>query len=52
MAVKFDLVSRFKPAGDQPQAIASIVEGFRSGRPFQTLLLMLSPVGNLLAEET
>jgi excinuclease ABC subunit B len=38
MATKFDLVSPFQPAGDQPQAIARIVEGFREGRPFQTLL--------------
>jgi excinuclease ABC subunit B len=38
MAAKFDLVSKFQPAGDQPQAIARIVEGFREGRPLQTLL--------------
>src|SRR5205823_8967475 len=38
MAAKFQLVSEFEPAGDQPQAIAKLVEGFRQGRPVQTLL--------------
>jgi excinuclease ABC subunit B len=38
MTAKFDLVSPFEPAGDQPQAIARLVEGFRDGRPYQTLL--------------
>jgi excinuclease ABC subunit B len=38
MAAKFELVSEFQPAGDQPQAIAKLVEGFRDGRPCQTLL--------------
>ncbi|HMF14975.1 MAG TPA: excinuclease ABC subunit UvrB [Gemmataceae bacterium] len=38
MAAKFELVSEFNPAGDQPQAIARLVEGFREGRPCQTLL--------------
>jgi excinuclease ABC subunit B len=38
MAAKFELVSDFQPAGDQPQAIAKLVEGFREGRPCQTLL--------------
>src|ERR687885_1689166 len=38
MAAKFELVSPFEPAGDQPQAIAKLVEGFRDGRRFQTLL--------------
>jgi excinuclease ABC subunit B len=38
MAAKFELVSKFQPAGDQPQAIAKLVEGFRNGRPQQTLL--------------
>ncbi|HPP27755.1 MAG TPA: excinuclease ABC subunit UvrB [Phycisphaerae bacterium] len=35
---EFKLVSPFKPAGDQPAAIEKIVEGFRAGRKFQTLL--------------
>jgi len=37
MAV-FKLNSEFKPAGDQPQAIARLVEGLRSGKKFQTLM--------------
>src|SRR5271170_2258456 len=38
MVAKFELVSKFQPAGDQPQAIAKLVEGYRNGRPCQTLL--------------
>ena len=38
MAAKFELISKFQPAGDQPKAIAQLVEGFRDGRPCQTLL--------------
>src|SRR5262249_58244719 len=38
MVAKFELVSRFQPAGDQPEAIAQLVEGYRDGRPVQTLL--------------
>src|ERR687884_1438915 len=38
MAAKFELVSKSQPAGAQPQAIAKLVEGFRDGRPCQTLL--------------
>jgi excinuclease ABC subunit B len=38
MAAKFELVSDFQPAGDQPAAIAKLVDGFREGRPCQTLL--------------
>ncbi|MFW5870691.1 MAG: DEAD/DEAH box helicase family protein, partial [Candidatus Sumerlaeota bacterium] len=34
----FQLVSDFEPSGDQPKAIAQIVDGFRKKRPFQTLL--------------
>ncbi len=34
----FKLVSDFKPSGDQPQAIDSIVKGIESGMPAQTLL--------------
>ncbi len=29
----FEVVSPFRPAGDQPQAIAGLVEGLRAGRP-------------------
>lgn len=35
---KFQLVSDFQPAGDQPQAIESIVNGIRDGKQSQTLL--------------
>src|ERR1700757_2410013 len=38
MAAKFQLVSKFQPAGDQPQAIDKLVEGFRDNRPYQTLM--------------
>src|SRR3954447_15767037 len=38
MAAKFEVVSEFQPAGDQPEAIARLVEGFGSGRVCQTLL--------------
>ena len=34
----FDLVAPFKPAGDQPQAIAKLTEGVLSGAKHQTLL--------------
>jgi len=34
----FDLASSFEPAGDQPQAIASLLDGLRSGLARQTLL--------------
>src|SRR5205814_7470439 len=35
---KFQLVSEFAPAGDQPKAIAELVEGYKSGKRFQCLL--------------
>ena len=34
----FKLVSEYAPTGDQPQAIAELVEGFREGNQFETLL--------------
>ena len=34
----FELVSEYKPTGDQPQAIEELVEGFKRGKQFQTLL--------------
>jgi len=36
---KFKLVSNYKPAGDQPQAIAELVERIKGGDKFQTLLV-------------
>jgi excinuclease ABC subunit B len=38
MAAPFELVSRFQPAGDQPQAIDKLVRGFREGQRSQVLL--------------
>jgi len=35
---RFKLVSEYQPTGDQPQAIAELVEGFKKGNQFQTLL--------------
>ncbi|MBI5700943.1 excinuclease ABC subunit UvrB [Candidatus Saganbacteria bacterium] len=35
---KFKLVSNFKPAGDQPNAIKSLAKGLDAGNEFQTLL--------------
>tara|TARA_B000000565_G_scaffold215646_1_gene169345 strand:- start:152 stop:2149 length:1998 start_codon:yes stop_codon:yes gene_type:complete len=35
--MNFELVSKFKPTGDQPQAIKQIVEGLRQDIPYQTL---------------
>ena len=34
----FKLVSEYQPTGDQPQAIKELVEGFREGNQFETLL--------------
>ena len=34
----FELVSEFAPTGDQPQAIQTLVDGFKEGNQFQTLL--------------
>ncbi len=36
--MKFELHSKFKPTGDQPQAIESLVNGVKKGNKFQTLL--------------
>ncbi len=38
MAAQFQLESPYAPAGDQPQAIEKLVEGFESGKPLQVLL--------------
>ena len=34
----FELHSEYKPTGDQPQAIAELVKGFKEGNQFETLL--------------
>lgn len=38
MTAKFQLVSDYEPAGDQPKAIAELMQGYESGRGFQVLL--------------
>ena len=35
---KFILHSEYKPTGDQPEAIKALVDGFKEGNQFQTLL--------------
>ena len=37
-SVKFEIVSKHKPTGDQPTAISSLVEGLENGKHFQVLL--------------
>ena len=34
----FQLVSEYKPAGDQPSAISALVDGLGNGEAYQTLL--------------
>ena len=36
--MEFKLHSDFTPTGDQPQAIKELVDGFKAGNQFQTLL--------------
>jgi excinuclease ABC subunit B len=36
--MNFDLVSDYKPKGDQPEAIKKLTNGVESGETFQTLL--------------
>ncbi|MDD3487539.1 MAG: excinuclease ABC subunit UvrB [Candidatus Moranbacteria bacterium] len=36
--MKFQISSKFKPAGDQPKAIKNLTAGLRDGQKFQTLL--------------
>ncbi len=38
MAAKFQLVSEYGPAGDQPKAIAQILDGYDKGKGFQVVL--------------
>src|SRR4051794_37118367 len=35
---KFEVISGFKPQGDQPQAIDRLAQGLREGKKFQTLM--------------
>lgn len=34
----FELVSEYKPTGDQPEAIKYLSDGIKQGKKFQTLL--------------
>ena len=36
--MNFELHSDYKPTGDQPKAIKELVEGFKAGNQFETLL--------------
>ena len=52
---KFQLTAGFSPAGDQPQAIAKLVEGLRAGLSHQTLLGVTGSgktfsIGNVIAQ--
>ncbi|HMF17814.1 MAG TPA: DEAD/DEAH box helicase family protein, partial [Gemmataceae bacterium] len=38
MSANFEIVSKFNPAGDQPQAIDKLVEGFQNGQGRQILM--------------
>ncbi|GIN95223.1 UvrABC system protein B [Siminovitchia terrae] len=38
MKNQFEVVSKYKPAGDQPKAIERLVEGFHTRKKYQTLL--------------
>ena len=35
---RFEVISPFEPAGDQPQAIEELAQGIRDGLPYQTLM--------------
>jgi len=53
--MKFKVVSPFKPTGDQPQAIAELVDGINANEPHQTLLGVTGSgktftVANVIAE--
>ena len=36
--MKFELISEYKPTGDQPEAIKQLTEGIKNGVKAQTLL--------------
>src|SRR5262245_50793460 len=38
MAAEFKIVSPFDPAGDQPKAIEQLLDGFRKGKRYETLM--------------
>ena len=42
----FELVSKFKPSGDQPQAIEKLIKGIEEGKKEQVLLGALEDIFN------
>jgi len=38
MTMKFEISTKYKPAGSQPEAIKKLVKGIQAGKKFQTLL--------------
>lgn len=55
MAKSFDLISQFKPSGDQPQAIEQLLEGLNDGLAHQVLLGVTGSgktfsIANIIAE--
>lgn len=36
--MEFKIHSKYKPTGDQPEAIKQLAEGFKNGNKFETLL--------------
>jgi excinuclease ABC subunit B len=55
MRDKFELISNYKPSGDQPEAIKQLTEGVKKGDKFQTLLGVTGSgktftVSNVIAE--
>ena len=42
----FELHSEYAPTGDQPQAIEKLVQGFKEGNQFETLLGVTGNVSN------
>ena len=42
----FDLVSKFVPNGDQPQAIEKLVEGIKNGKKHQVVMKKLNLIQN------
>ena len=46
----FELVSKYKPSGDQPQAIEKLVSGVKSGKKEQVLLVRQEQGKHLLLQ--
>ena len=47
MSKQFELVSMFAPAGDQPAAIAGLVEGLQAGEGAETVYAAFDDSGRL-----